>query len=200
MPIEPLTPETASEYDFIVLLDASGSMGFPSTKPGLSRWNEAQEIIFSIAAGLEEYDTDGIDVITFGATTKLHEGVTSAKVIEVFTLVKPLGSTPLHEAIQIVVDKQKATGKKTVALVFTDGRPDREDIVTDIITRAANSLNADEDLTFLFVQIGNDPQATAFLNHLDDGINAKFDIVDALPVEEAGKYEPLALITKAIND
>lgn len=44
-----LTKETASEFDFIICLDASGSMSSPSTRyAGKSRWEEAQETILGI--------------------------------------------------------------------------------------------------------------------------------------------------------
>lgn len=201
MPIEPLTPETASEYDFVIMLDASGSMGYPSHRmAGKTRWQEAQESIFSMALGLEEYDADGIDVVTFGANTELHEGVTSAKVAELFTLVRPRGSTPLHKACELVINKQRNTGKKMVAICFTDGVPDSQQAVAQVITDASNAIAKDEDLTFLFVQIGDDKEAAAYLKHLDDQLTGKFDIVDTLTVEEADQYEPLELITKAIND
>lgn len=201
MGIEALTPETASEYDFIIGLDASGSMSYPSTRfSGKTRWEEAQESIFAIAAGIEKFDADGIDVVTFGPGAELYEGVTSAKVLEIFALRGPRGSTPLHSAVDIIIQKQKTSGKNTVAIIFTDGEPDDQAAVAKLITDASNALERDEQLTFLFVQIGNDAKATAYLKHLDDGLNCKFDIVDTLTAEFADTMEPLELVTKAIND
>lgn len=196
-----LTAETASEYDFIVGLDASGSMASPSKRrPGKTRWEEAQETILGIALGLEKYDADGIDVVVFGGGVNLIEGVTSAKVAEIFTSRGPRGSTPLAEALSVVVNKQKATGKNTVAIIFTDGEPDDKAAAERVITDAANALEKDEALTFLFVQIGDDAGASKYLDHLDDGITAKFDIVDAISAATADTMEPLDLINKAIND
>ena len=197
-----LTAETASEFDFVVCLDASGSMSMPSTRfPGKSRWQEAQETIFGLAAALEQYDTDGIDVVVFSGGVEVHQGVTSAKVAEIFAARSPRGGTPLAAALGEVVARQKATGKNTVAIVFTDGEPDDRSSVEKTIVDAANAIEKDEALTFLFVQIGNDTGAAAFLDYLDDGLTAaQFDIVDAIPAAVADTMEPLALITKAIND
>lgn len=196
-----LTAETASEYDFIVGLDASGSMGAPSTRfPGKTRWQEAQETIFGIASALDKFDADGIDVVVFGGTVEMIEGVTSAKVADIFVNRSPRGSTPLAAALAKVVAKQSASGKNTVAIIFTDGEPDDRNAAEKVITDAANAIDKDEALTFLFVQIGNDAAASKYLDHLDDGISAKFDIVDAVNASVADSMEPIDLINKAIND
>jgi hypothetical protein len=199
-----LNAETASEFDFIVGLDASGSMASPSKRfAGKTRWEEAQETILGIASALDKYDADGIDVVVFGGGVSLVEGVTSAKVSDVFSSRGPRGSTPLAEALSVVVDKQKKTGKNTVAIVFTDGEPDDKQAVIKTIVNAANAIDKDEALTFLFVQIGDDAGAAKFLTSLDDDLQpagAKFDIVDAISAAEADKMEPIDLINKAIND
>lgn len=197
-----LTAETASEYDFIVGLDASGSMANPSKRfPGKTRWQEAQETILGITMALEPYDSDGIDVVVFGGGANMIEGVTSAKVSELFATRSPRGSTPLAEALKLVVDKQHKTGKNTVAIIFTDGEPDSRDAAEKVIVDAANALDKDEALTFLFVQIGDDAGAGKYLEHLDDGLSAaKFDVVDALTAQVADTMEPLDLINHAIND
>jgi hypothetical protein len=177
-------------------------MASPSKRyPGKTRWQEAQETIFGLAAALDQYDSDGIDVVVFGGGVTVVEGVTSAKVGEVFTSRSPRGSTPLAEACSAVVAKHNRTGKNTVAIMFTDGEPDDRAAVEKVIVDASNGLEKDEALTFLFVQIGDDPSAHAYLQHLDDGLSAaKFDIVDALTAAEADSMEPLDLINHAIND
>lgn len=197
-----LNAENATEFDFIIGLDASGSMGSASTRfPGKTRWQEAQETIFGIASALGQYDTDGIDVVVFGGSVEVYEGVTADKVSSLFANRSPRGSTPLAEALSKIVAKQTASQKNTVAIVFTDGEPDDRSAVENVIVNAANALEKDENLTFLFVQIGNDAGAAKFLDHLDDGLSAaKFDIVDAVPASVADSMEPLALINKAIND
>jgi Mg-chelatase subunit ChlD len=196
-----LTAETASEYDFVIGLDASGSMASPSTRfAGKTRWQEAQETIFGLAAAIEPFDSDGIDVVVFGGGVQVFEGVTTAKVADVFATRSPRGSTPLAGALAEIVAKAATTGKNTVAIIFTDGEPDDRAAAAKVITDASNTLERDEQLTLLFVQIGNDAGAKAYLAALDDDLTGKFDIVDALTAEEADGMEPIDLINKAIND
>jgi len=196
-----LTPETASEYDFVIGLDASGSMAVGSTRyPGRTRWQEAQETIFGLASILGQYDTDGIDVVVFGGTVDVFEGVTADKVASIFQQRSPRGSTPLAEAIQ-KIDALNGDGKKAVAIIFTDGEPDDRAAAEAAIVAAAAKQEKDEDFTILFVQIGDDQGAAKFLAHLDDGLTAaKFDIVDTISAADADKMEPIDLINKAIND
>lgn len=196
-----LTPETASEYDFVIGLDASGSMASPSTRyQGKTRWQEAQETIFGLASILGQYDADGIDVVVFGGGVEVFEGVTADKVASIFAQRSPRGSTPLAEAIQ-KIDALNGDGKKAVAIIFTDGEPDDRAAAEAAIIAAAGKQEKDEDFTILFVQIGDDAGAAKFLAHLDDGLSsAKFDIVDTVTAAVADTMEPIDLINKAIND
>lgn len=198
MPV--LDADTVTEYDFVIALDASGSMAMPSTRyPGKTRWQEAQETIYGLASELAKHDQDGIDVVVFGATVDVHEAVTPDKVLEIFKHRSPRGSTPLDVAIKEIA-KLNDDGKKAVAIVFTDGEPDSEQAVMDNIRAIADKQEKDEDFTLLFVQIGDDAGAAKFLATLDDNLNAKFDIVDTIAAAEADKLEPLDLINKAIAD
>jgi hypothetical protein len=195
-----LNIDAASEYDFVIVLDASGSMGYPSTRfAGKTRWEEAQETIYGLASALNKYDSDGIDIVVFGADIDTFEGVTPEKVLDIFKTKSPRGSTPLAEALEAVV-ALNGDGKKAVAIVFTDGAPDDGPKAAEVIRKAAESQEKDEDFTILFVQIGDDAGATKYLNFLDDELNAKFDIVDTIKAGEADKFEPIDLINKAIND
>jgi hypothetical protein len=196
-----LTAETASEYDFVIGLDASGSMASPSKRyPGKTRWQEAQETIFGLASVLAQYDSDGIDVVVFGGSVEVFESVTPDKVASVFQQRSPRGSTPLAEAIR-KIDALNGDGKKAVAIIFTDGEPDDRASAEQAIRDAAGKLEKDEDFTILFVQIGDDEGAAKFLAHLDDGLTgAKFDIVDTITAAVADTMEPMDLINKAIND
>lgn len=105
-----------------------------------------------------------------------------------------------------MVERRNATNKNTVAIVFTDGEPESQTAAARVIIEASNKLDRDEQLTFLFVQIGNDPGATRYLQLLDDGLKSddgkgcKFDIVDTVTGEVADSMEPIDLINKAIAD
>ena len=192
-----------SEYDFIVCIDASGSMGETDMPGGKSRWDYMQETCLSFVRDVEKFDSDGIDVITFGgANIESHQGVTSGKVKEVFASRSPRGSTPLAQALTAAFAAAGKSSKKDFVLVFTDGVPDDGAAAADIIKKQANSQDTDDACTVLFVQVGRDAGAAAYLRKLDDSLTgAKFDIVDAKTMEEAEKYATTAeLIAAAIAD
>lgn len=194
--------QAATSFDFILIGDASGSMAKGSTRfAGKTRWEELQEMAFGLAAAVEKFDSDGIDVVIFGGDVQAYEGVTSGDLDTLFSKRGPMGTTPLDKALAFAVAKQKKSGKNTVAIVFTDGAPDSKSAAAKVIVDAANALDKDEALTFLFIQIGNDADATAYLKALDDDLDAaKFDIVDAITIETAETMQPIDLIAKAIAD
>jgi hypothetical protein len=80
--------------------------------------------------------------------------------------------------------------------------PDDEAAAAKVIRDAANKQETDDALTILFVQVGKDAGAAAYLRKLDDQLTgAKFDIVDAKTMEEAEKFATTAeLVAHAIND
>ena len=179
-----------SEYDFIIAIDASGSMGETDCRNGKSRWDYAQETVTAFARDLQALDSDGIDVLFFsGANVHGYVGVTADTVKDVFATRSPRGSTPLAEALTAALEQAGKSDKKDFILVLTDGVPDDKAAAAKVIVDASNRLNADDELTFLFIQVGHDRDATEYLRKLDDDLSgAKFDIVDVKTVEEAEAY------------
>lgn len=198
-----MNQDQLSEYDFIVVIDASGSMSTEDMPGSRSRWQYMQETASAFARDLSKFDSDGIDVVVFsGAAVDTHQGVTPDKIDDIFRSRSPRGGTPLHEALTAALKCAGKSDKKDFIMVFTDGVPDDKAAAAKVIRDASNKLNADDDLTFLFVQVGRDTSATAYLRALDDDLKgAKFDIVDAKTQDEAEKFASTAdLVIAAIND
>lgn len=176
-----LSKAQLSEYDFRILIDASGSMAEPWN--GSDRWHKAGEIAKAVAEFAGAIDENGIDVIVFGGVfdkeKALYKNTSADKVYQIFHERGPQGSTPLAEAIHLAVQLHKEVGgKKSFHVVVTDGAPNNQEEVINALTAFSNSLHDKKDSTFLFLQIGNDESATAFLNKLDTDLKgAKFDIV-----------------------
>ena len=195
--------QVLTEYDFIVAIDCSGSMGETDMPNGKSRWEAMQESVTSFVRDVQAFDSDGIDVVLFsGSSIESHEGVTVDKVKEVFATRSPRGSTPLAEALKASLKLAGKSDKKDFVLVFTDGVPDDKAAAAKVIIDAANAQETDDALTFLFVQVGRDQAAAKYLQQLDDDLTgAKFDIVDAKTMAEAEVFATTAeLIINAIND
>lgn len=198
-----VTATALTEYDFIVLIDASGSMGTEDMGVGRSRWQAMQETVETFCRDLGKLDSDGIGVVVFSGTgIDAYDGVTVDKVAEIFRQRAPRGGTPLAEGLQAALKLAGKSDKKDFILTFTDGVPDDKAAAAQVIVDASHRIAADEDLTFLFVQVGYDAAASAYLQTLDDDLTgAKFDIVDVKTMREAEQFASTTdLILAAIAD
>lgn len=189
-----------TEYDFIIAVDASGSMSdYNKGSSGPSRWDVAQETVLAITRQLAQYDDDGIDVVRFGGQVQQYPGTTPDKVKEIFAS-GPMGTTPTTEALQVCLSLAGKSNKKDFILILTDGEPNDQTSLKKLIVDTANKQQSDEDLTILFIQVGDNAGATKFLQTLDDGLNAKFDIVDVKTVAEVDAIGSVpALLEAALN-
>ncbi len=197
------TEAKLSEYDFIVVIDKSGSMGEADMPGGKSRWEYMQETATAFCRDLEKLDSDGLGLVLFsGSSIVAEDGVTTARIKQVFAENRPSGSTPLHSALTAALKLAGKSSKKDFIVVFTDGVPDDQDAAAKVIIEQSKKQQTDDELTFLFVQVGRDAGASAYLRKLDDALTgAKFDIVDAKTIEEAEKFpSTAALVEHAIND
>lgn len=198
-----LNENALSEYDFIAVVDASGSMATEDMSGGRSRWKAMQETAEQFCRDLGKLDGDGIGLVVFsGSSVDSYDGVTVDKVSEVFRSRQPRSSTPLAEALTAALKLAGKSDKKDFIIVFTDGVPDDEAAAAKVIRDASNKQETDDALTILFVQVGRDAAASAYLRKLDDQLSGcKFDIVDAKTMDEAEKFATTAdLIIAAIND
>jgi len=190
-----------SEFDFILVGDASGSMGEEDMPGKRSRWASMQESMMSFARDIGKIDSDGVGLILFGGSNiTVLDGCDADKIKGQFDARAPRGGTPLTEALEQAFKLAGKSAKKDFIIVFTDGVPDDPVSVAKVIRDQANKQEKDEDLTILFIQVGYNSEATAYLASLDDGLKgAKFDIVDAKTMAEAEKFASTAeLIMAAI--
>lgn len=192
-----------SEYDFIVGIDASGSMGETDCPGGRSRWDYMQESVGVFVRDISKIDSDGLGCVIFGGSNiSSQDGVTPANVSQFLATRSPRGSTPLAEALTACLALAGKSDKKDFIMIFTDGVPDDQAAAAKVIIEQSHKQQNDDDCTILFVQVGKDAQATAYLKNLDDNLKgAKFDIVDAKTIEEAEKFSTtVELVLAAIAD
>lgn len=194
-----------TEYDSILLVDKSGSMAEPA--PGFgTRWGQARELTVGIATFAAQVDEDGITVIPFGGgfnpASDVIDGVKDAAAVsELFSKYSPAGTTPTAEALQAAFDKKFASGKKAIIICVTDGVPNDAQAVKKVIVDASQKLADASDVRVLFLQVGNDAGAAAFLDDLDNNLTgAKFDIVNAISFKGADGLTVEQLFERAIED
>lgn len=191
-----------SEFDFVIGIDTSGSMGEP-VKAGsdTTRWEAVQESAIAMIRDAQKIDQDGLGLVLFGAKVESFDGVTVDKAREIFATHAPRGTTPLAEALDACFALAGKSDKKDVIIIFTDGVPDDKAAAAQRIIQQANGQQNDDDCTVLFIQVGDDASATKYLKSLDDDLKgAKFDIVDAKTVTEANAFNSTAeLVVAAIS-
>lgn len=102
-----------SEYDFIAVVDASGSMGTEDMPNNRSRWQYMQETLEAFCRDMNKIDSDGIGLVVFsGANLQVFDNVNVDKVSEVFRTRSPKGSTPLAEALTAALGLAGKSEKK----------------------------------------------------------------------------------------
>lgn len=182
--------------DYILVIDRSGSMS------SSDRWPQALEAVEFFAGSICDFDPSGITVILFDDKVIKFENVRDPEFVKkVFHQNPPRGSTDLAKALDTAFSEHfdGSTGATTI-LVVTDGSPNDADAVKAVIEKAASSISSDEELSVSFIQIGTDTGARAFLKHLDDNLNAKFDIVDVVVPSDLHEMSFADVIRKSLAD
>jgi len=198
------------DRDYTLIIDKSGSMSTPDQPGGKTRWQVAEESTVALARKCEQFDPDGITIYLFASRFKRYDDVTSAKVIQIFQENDPSGTTNLAAVLQDALNSyfsRKNAGQAKpngeTILVITDGEPDDRRAVFEVIIQATNRMERDEELAISFIQAGNDPQATKFLQALDDqlqGVGAKFDICDTVTFNDLEDMSLADVLMNAISD
>lgn len=195
------------DREFTVIIDSSGSMA-TADQGGRTRWEAGRESLIAVAGKAEKYDSDGLTVYTFANRHKRFENVTAAKVSQIFDEVEPNGSTNLTGVLSDLFQNylsRKTSGQTKpngdIAVILTDGTPDDSASVKKEIINFTQKLDKDEEFGLLFIQVGNDGGANAFLKSLDDDLKgAKFDIVDTITLDEVGDRTLSEVLAGAISD
>uniref|UniRef100_A0A7S4GHC7 VWFA domain-containing protein n=1 Tax=Eutreptiella gymnastica TaxID=73025 RepID=A0A7S4GHC7_9EUGL len=170
--------------DYVVVVDASCSMQSGVFQPpGGTRWSETHNAIRSIAAGACGADPDGLTLYFFNDQVSKFETVKREEDVDsIFQRYYPSGFTDLTAALEAAFAEHFGKHKKrpTTMLVIHDGEPNNPESTKQSLRNAANRMQSKKELAVSFVQVGDDPQATAFLETLDVGLGTKWDIVDKM--------------------
>ena len=201
--------ERLKNRDYYLAIDKSGSMETEDTSSGQSRFKFAEESTIALAKKLEAFDPDGICVIPFGSTHKVYDNVTGEKVADIFKENQPFGSTNLSPVLKHCFDdylKKKKAGSAqangAILVIMTDGAPsDPAEVKKAIVDFSQKLDNGDGEFGILFLQVGKDAGAGAYLTELDDNLKgAKFDIVDKKTFEEVESLGILGALEASLDD
>jgi len=187
--------------NFIFGVDVSGSMTASDCPGGMTRIAFLKEKTIQFAQEAGKYDTDGIDVLTFGHQITSYLGVTADKAAEIIGKLQATeGATQTADLIRAAYKLHKDAGKEqTVLFIATDGEPSNRDDVKKAIVDITNDVKDPKEFTISFLTVGNvNASLQQFLNSLDDDLKAaKYDIVD---VKALTDVDFVSAFVGAIND
>jgi len=187
--------------NFIFAIDVSASMQTTDCPNGASRIEYLKEQVKTFAIEASKWDTDGIDVLTFGQKVTKFNNVTAEKATDIIGALKANeGMTDTAAVIKAAYGMHKE-GKyeQTVCFIATDGEPADRNAVKKAIIDITNDIKNEHEFALSFLSVGNiSPDLQAFLTALDDDLKgAKFDIVDVKKLEEV---DFMAAFSGALHD
>lgn len=189
--------------NFIFGVDVSGSMAHNDCPGNMSRIEYLKEKVILFAQEASKWDTDGIDVLSFGHKITQYNGVTGDKAEEIIKkLSANEGSTDTAGLIRAAYKLHKDAGKEqTVLFIATDGNPSDPDAVKKAIIDITKDVKDEREFNIAFLTVGNiDAALRNYLTALDDELEsagAKYDIVDVKSLEEV---DFMTAFMGALND
>ena len=185
LPKQPSTERTLAmlkKYDTIFVVDDSDSMA------GI-RWKTAAKVLARIAAIAIKYDRNGVDIRFFNDDLEDDRGQNikdAEKVMDLFSAVEPEGPTLTADVLEVTLNAymyeygQNRRKKPLNLIILTDGEPDPDQNVEEVIKKYANQLKEAKapplQVGIQFVQIGGDPDAAKFLESLDDDLQDRYGL------------------------
>ncbi|KAM3073558.1 hypothetical protein ACMFMG_004549 [Clarireedia jacksonii] len=168
-------------FDITLFVDDSGSMVFQENG---SRIDDMKLVLQRAAFAGSLFDTDGIQVRFFNSDDG-QDNVRSAADVDAlvarnkFRGLTPLGAQLKNKIINPILAKARHPPnapdrlvKPVLVIIITDGQPDNEREVFEVIKSASNELSRTpygrNAISYEFAQVGTDKGATAFLKKLDD--------------------------------
>ena len=173
--------------NFIFGIDVSRSMDMGDCPNGMSRIEFLKEAVILFCNEASKWDTDGIDVLTFGHKITPYLGITSDKASEIIgKLTANEGTTDTAGVIREAYKLHKAAGKEqSILFVATDGEPSDREAMKQAIIDITNDVKDEHEFNISILTVGRISEGLkAFLVGLDDDLKgAKYDIVDVKELE-----------------
>jgi hypothetical protein len=200
-----LSTELLKDRDYYLLIDTSISMTANYPRHGhVSRFEFVREGTLAFVDTITALDNDGITLLTFDADYKVFDHVYDLEQVHAIFDVAPAGmntllSKPLLYAFKDYLQKKREKRTQThgaFVIVVTDGEAQDGEYVKKYIAEFSRQLDSQSEAGILFLVIGEDPKASAFIEALDKELkhshNAKFDIV------ATGQFTSLRSINDAL--
>ncbi|PLS67946.1 MAG: hypothetical protein CV045_10650 [Cyanobacteria bacterium M5B4] len=149
---------------------------------------EAQMAIVELAKQCVKYDKSGIDIYFATNPPQRKEGGNVADLAKVFQVKDAPPADDLLSSLQDALNRHfdnPEEGKKETIIVVLDHLPNDQEGIINVLVEATKKIDTENDayrLGISFILIGENEEAKAFLNFLDDELEvagASHDMIDA---------------------
>eukprot|EP01126_Amoeba_proteus_P032241 TRINITY_DN3146_c0_g1_i9.p1 TRINITY_DN3146_c0_g1~~TRINITY_DN3146_c0_g1_i9.p1 ORF type:complete len:245 (+),score=29.78 TRINITY_DN3146_c0_g1_i9:361-1095(+) len=166
------------EIRYTVVLIKSGSMLTHSGDSHLSRWDDAREACEYLVEAMEPLAIDGM-TLYMSSSSQVNKCTSLSCAEEVQELFRSVTFDELDEQIdmtvvlsQVFLDHFQHQQMEHV-LVITDCEPLNFSRVSDVLIEGIRKLSSPDELSFTFMQVGQDHPADHFLCKLGDELTAR---------------------------
>lgn len=178
-------------HDVVIMQDRSSSMGekeyFPQGK--FSRWKWCLFQASDFARQTSKIRNWNFDVVLFSGEYDVFRSVKLPEIPQIYDRTGIYVGTrlarPLSEQLSQFFQRRAAGRAKPLMIaVVTDGKPQDDEDLCDVIINATHHIASPNDLHITFLQIGTDDEGERKLNKLDYKLvrkGAKYDIVSVMP-------------------
>lgn len=165
-----------------------------------SRIDDMKLVLARAAYAGSLFDADGIEVRFINSDVNGNNIRSEPEVEALVQRVNFKGLTPLGAQLRnkvvepLIMSKARANAlqKPVLVIVITDGQPDNQDDVFQVVKNSSAELArtqyGKQAISYQFAQVGNDKQATEFLKKLDDDRSIG-DLIDCTSNFEAEQDE-----------
>lgn len=169
------------DYDFIVMLDVSGSMKRHMPTEGLSQWDWCASQIYKFTQNLNSRFKKGITLIVFNHQYSVNKISSVYDLQNVINGQTPGGGTDIANPLLAAIQQKLKSGKPTMVVILSDGKQNSQISSEELMLCAMKALPGPHDLKITFLQIG-EGHFSRFIEEMDEGLvprGAPFDIVSA---------------------
>lgn len=194
--------------DLAVLIDRSGSMDTGDCPGAMTRWNWCRQQMVALSEATKSVFPTGFRLGLFNNHVVVSENADVDAIVSAFENSKPEGGTYTADAITHELRAQAArkrggSARSLVIVIITDGAPSSASGLRNTLVAATAGMAAKDELQVVFIQIGEDEQATELLEYLDQGLvsaGARFPIAHAVTFDKVKSAGLLQSITETLAE
>lgn len=198
-----------STHDIVIMQDRSSSMGekdyFPMVSDKISKWQWCMSQSMDLTRQTLRLPKFGFTLVVFSSQYDVYQNVRLQQLPSIIAnsrngiFIGTKLAAPMHDQLsQYFQRRATGTARPLIIAVITDGKPQDEHDLRDVIVQATQMMKTPGEIKIKFLQIGNDDEGRKKLDKLDHRLvdrGARFDIVGVESFHElANEGLPRALL------